>query len=114
MLPRPRLRVFVLRRLPRDRAAESSGDSGDGLPGAAAELMAQHAAGNAAEDHAESHVLVAFDLYGLDAGNTTRAHFLLAHLAGGRWRRSAADHHRRRCKRDESDGDGVMAHGVLL
>jgi hypothetical protein len=84
VLPGSPLRVAILHTLTDCSAGKRSGYRRNGLAGAATDLMSKHAAGDAADDRAETELVIALDRHGIDARDAALANLRLPY--GGRLR----------------------------
>ena len=94
VLSLPPFCVAVLHALANRPAGKHSGYRRHGLTGAAADLIAQHSACDAADNRAETELMITFERYRVDARDAALANFCFAHRGrlahGGRVR--AAGH----------------------
>jgi hypothetical protein len=82
VLPRLPLAVTVLNALADRSASKHSRYRRNGLAGAAADLMTEHPAGDAADNRAETQLMITLDRYRVDARNHALPDFRLAHGRG--------------------------------
>jgi hypothetical protein len=84
VLPRPPFSVAVLHALADGSTGKRSCYRRNGLTGTPADLMAQYTARDAADNRAETELMIALDRYGIDPGDAALANLRLPH--GGRLR----------------------------
>jgi hypothetical protein len=92
VLPVPPLRIAILHALANRSAGKHSGYGRNGLTGAPADRMTEHASRDAADDRAETELMVALDRHGIDARNAALANLRLSH--GGRLRTARYEKYR--------------------
>src|SRR4030081_1730549 len=79
VLPLPPFAVAVLHALADRSAGKHSGYRRYGLTGAATDLIAQQSACDAADNRAETALMIPFERYGVDARDAALTDFCLAH-----------------------------------
>jgi hypothetical protein len=84
VLPGPPLGVAILHTLANRSAGKHSGYGRNGLTGAPADRMTEHASRDAADDRAETELMIALDRHGIYARDAALANLRLPH--GGRLR----------------------------
>jgi hypothetical protein len=79
VLPRPPFPVAVLHALANRSASKHSGYRRNGLAGAAANLMTEHPASDAADNRAKTQLMTTLDRYRVDARDAALPNFRLTH-----------------------------------
>jgi hypothetical protein len=82
VLPLPPFAVAVLHALAYGSAGKHSGYRRHGLTGAAADLIAQHSACDAADNRAETELMITFERYRVDPRDAALTNFCFAQRGG--------------------------------